>query len=144
MDALFALPGFASLDVTIRHMPIAAAVHAAAEREIDLAAMVVFEDATVVRRAVRSRHLRIASFESAGAVATQLFGVSANIIEAGHYDAVHGIPSTDRHILAVDTLIIASRCAKRSEINAILALLSRELPGFIEHNRQAVPPTASP
>lgn len=140
VDALFALPGFASLDVTLRHMPIADAIDSAAEREIDLAAMVVFEDSSVIRRAVRGRHLRVASFASAGAVATQLFGVSAAVIEAGHYDAVHGLPSSDRRVLNVDTLVIASRCAQRSEINAILGVLARELPGFVEHNRRTVPP----
>ena len=140
VDALFALPGFDSLGVTLRHAPIADQITAAAAGDLDLAAVVVYEDADLVRRAVHEQHLAIASFRSASAVASQLAGVHATIIESGHYDAVRSVPDEDRHVLSVDTLILASTCARRSEINAILSVLGHELPGFIEQNRNAVEP----
>lgn len=140
IDALFALPGFDTLEVEIEHGEVAAQLEAAGQGELDLAAVVVFEDARLIRRAVRFSHLRIASFSSASALAGQLEGVVPAIIEAGHYDAVRRLPARDRHVLDVATLIVASRCARRSEVNAILSVLGRELPAFIEHNRSAVPP----
>ncbi len=140
VDALFALPGFDSLDVTLRHAPVSEQIEAAASGELDLAAVVVYEDAALVRRAVGQQHLGIASFGSARAVASQLAGVEATVVETGHYDAVRGVPASDRRVLSVDTLILASRCARRSEINAILTVLGHELPGFVEQNRNAVEP----
>lgn len=140
VEDLFALPGFSSLDVTLVNGPVGEQVEAAAAGRLDLAAAVMFEDARLLRRAVRSRHLRVAGFRSAGAVASQLEGVSATTVEAGHYDAVRGLPARDRRVLTVDTLILASACAKRSEINAILSVLARELPGFVEENRSAPAP----
>jgi len=140
VEDLFELPGFDSLDATLVHGEVGAQVEAAAAGELDLAAVVMFEDARMVRRAVRSHHLRIAGFRSAGAVASQLPGVSSTTIEAGHYDAVRGLPARDRQVLSVDTLILASECAKRSEINAILTVLGHELPGFVEENRSAPAP----
>ena len=137
---LFALPGFDSLEIEKVHGPVAEQIEDAANGELDLAAMVLYEDATLVDRAVRERHLRIASFSSAPAVAARIDGVSAGILEAGHYDAVHGFPLTDRRVLRVDTLLLGSRCASRSEINAILTVLGREVPGFVEHNRASPPP----
>ncbi len=140
VEDLFALPGFDSLDVTIRHAPVAEQLDAAARGELDLAAAVVYEDARLPTDAVRRRGLSIASFASARAVASQLVGVRAHVIEAGHYDAVRGLPASDRQVLSVDTLILASRCARRSEVNAILSVLSRELPGFVERNRNGIEP----
>lgn len=137
---VFALPGFDSLDVTFTHAPVAEQLDAAARGELDLAATVVFEGSRQATDAVRRRRLQIASFASARAVASQLVGVRAGQIEAGHYDAVRGLPSAERQVLSVDTLILASACARRSEINAILAVLSRELPGFVERNRNAIEP----
>ncbi|MCA9605461.1 MAG: ABC transporter substrate-binding protein [Myxococcales bacterium] len=140
VEDVFALPGFDSLGVTIVHAPVAEQLDAAARGDLDLAAAVVYEDARLPTEAVRRRGLSIASFASARAAATQLVGVGAHTIEAGHYDAVRGLPRTDRQVLSVDTLILASRCARRSEINAILSVLSRELPGFVERNRNGIEP----
>ncbi|MBX3268696.1 MAG: hypothetical protein KF729_00455 [Sandaracinaceae bacterium] len=137
--ALFALPGFDGLEVTLEHAPVAAQIERAAAGELDLAAVVVFEDAGLARDAVR-RGLRLASFASARAVATQLPGARAHRIDAGHYDAVRGVPRRDVDVLALDTLVLASPCARRSEIHALLTVLSRELPGFFERNRRAVEP----
>ena len=140
VEELFSLPGFDSLDVTRVNGSVGEQVEEAAAGELDLAAAVMFEDARMVRRAVRTHHLRLAGFRSASAVASQFHGVAATTIEAGHYDAVRGLPARDRQVLTVDTLILASACAKRSEINAILSVLAHELPGFVEQNRTAPAP----
>ncbi|MCB9597853.1 MAG: ABC transporter substrate-binding protein [Sandaracinaceae bacterium] len=137
---LFALPGFASLDVTLQNGSVAEQIASAARGELDLAAAVLYEDSRLAMETVRRRGLHIASFDSIAAVASQLVGAHAHTIEAGHYDAVRGLPATDVHLLAVDTLILSSACARRSEINAILSVLSHELPGFVEQNRNAIEP----
>lgn len=138
---LFALPGFDTLEVQLAHAPVSEQLEQAANGELDLAALVIFEDAQLIDRAVRSRGLQIASFASAGAVQRRLgSGVRAAVLAPGHYDAVRTIPGRERHVLQVETLLLASECASRSEINAVLSVLAHELPGFVELNRRAVPP----
>lgn len=141
VERLLALPGFDTLSVRVEHGPVADQIEEAARGELDLAALVIYEDAQLVERAVRRRGLQIASFASAGAVQHRLgSGVRAGVLSAGHYDAVRGVPSRERHVLQVETLLLASECASRSEINAVLSVLAHELPGFVELNRRAVPP----
>lgn len=140
LEGLFALPGFEGLGVERVHGPVAEQLARARAGELDLAAMVVFPDAAIVERAVRDDGLRIASFARAEAVAAHLPGVRAGALSSGHFDAVAGVPSRDVSVLVVDTLLVAGPCAERSQINGVLSLLARELPGFVAHNREVPPP----
>ena len=61
-------------------------------------------------------------------------------IPAGYYDdVVLNVPSRDRTVGRIDTLVLVSRCAPRAERIAMLMLLAAELPGFAGSN----PPRAS-
>lgn len=140
MERLFAMPGFDRLDVTLVHGPIAEQLTLARRDELDLAAMVVFPDASGITRAVRHHGLTLAGFQSAEAIALHLDGARAGHIAAGHFDAVRGLPPENVPVLTVDTLLVAGPCAKRSEINAVLSLFAHELPGFVAHNREVPPP----
>ena len=137
---LFELPSFESLGATLVHGPVAEQVEATRDGTLDVAAMVVFPDAEVVTRAARRRGLSVASFRSAEAVARHLDGARAGVLPAGHFDAVRQLPASPRQILTLDTLVVAGPCASRSEINAVLTLLSHEQPGFVAHNRELAPP----
>lgn len=139
-EALLALPGFDEFRIERVHGAVSAQIEQAAAGELDFAAAVLQEDAALAHEAVTERGLRIASFETAPAAASRLPGVRAGWIDQGHYDPVAGVPAGDRRVLQVDTLLLASACASRSEINAVLSVLGRELPGFVEHNRNAPPP----
>ncbi len=141
IDRVLRQNGFDTLGLRVEHAPVASQIDAAARGDLDLAAAVLFEDADLIDRAVRRRGLHIASFASARALAPRLgTGVHAAVLPAGHYDAIRRSPARDVEVLRVDTLLLASERASRSEINGLLTVLARELPGLIEHNRQTVPP----
>jgi TRAP-type uncharacterized transport system substrate-binding protein len=140
MRRLFEQPGFRGLGVQLVHAPVAEQIEAARRGELDLAAMVVYPDAPIVTRAIRNGGLSVASFRSAEAVAEHLDGTRAIVMPAGHFDAVNELPRRPVSVLAVDTLVVASHCASRSEINGVLDLLAHELPGFTSYNESLPPP----
>ena len=60
-------------------------------------------------------------------------------IPAGFYDIAKPIPSTDKLVAQVDTLIMTNTCVHRAERVAFLMLLSEEFPNFVRDNP---PPSA--
>ena len=60
-------------------------------------------------------------------------------IPAGFYDIAKPIPSTDKLVAQVDTLIMTNTCVHRAERVAFLMLLSDEFPNFVRDNP---PPSA--
>jgi TRAP-type uncharacterized transport system substrate-binding protein len=125
-----------ALDLNLTAQPIEEQLQKLERGELDLGAMVIDEDAEQLQRAVRSRNLQILNMPRAPALAYPLPFLREGRIEAGHYDAVRGLPPTDKTVLDVDTLIIGNGCASRSAIEALIGVFADLDPTFLRHNRE--------
>jgi NMT1-like family len=103
--------------------------------ELDLAAMVIDEDARLLAEAVRDRGLQIMSLPSAGAMARQLSFARVGRIGAGQYDPVRLLPGEAKDVLQIGTLIVGNRCARRSATQAFITVLAAVFPDFVRYNR---------
>jgi TRAP-type uncharacterized transport system substrate-binding protein len=132
---IFALPEFASLNVTLSNHSVEDELGMAAHEELDLAAVVMDADAPLIEEWVLHRGMQIASFTTAHAVARRLPHLKTGHVGAGSYDAVHYVPPSERTVMKVETLLVANGCASRIATVDLLTLLSAEHPDFLLHNR---------
>ena len=133
---VFGGAGFQALDLELVNGDVAEQLAGAAAGSLDLAALVVDVDAALVADALRGGGLQMASFEHLPSVARQLRHVTSGVIAAGHFDPIAVVPSRDRQVLLVDTLLVGNGCASHAEEVAILTLLKDEMPGLVEHNQR--------
>ncbi len=131
---IFALPELARLGVTLSNHPVEEQLGMASRSELDLAVVVIDADAPLVEEWVGHRGLRIASFATAHAVTRRLAHIKTGTIGAGNYDAVEGVPSTDRTVMKIETLLLGNGCAGRVATVDLLTLVSSEHPEFLRHN----------
>lgn len=130
------LAPFAALGLQLSTQPIDEQIQKLERGELDLGAMVIDEDATQLREALRDRKLQILAMPRAEALASELPFLRVGRIEAGHYDLVEGVPPTDKPTLQVDTLIVGNGCASRSATQGLIAVLNDLYPLFLKHNRE--------
>jgi hypothetical protein len=140
---IFALPELARLGVTLSNHPIEEQLGMAARGELDLAVVVIDADAPLVADWI-GRGLQIASFATAHAVTRRLPHVKTGTIGAGNYDAVQGVPSSDRTVMKVETVLLGNGCAGRVATVDLLTLVSGEHPEFLRHNRDTPNSTGLP
>jgi len=141
---IFALPELARLGVTLSNHPIEEQLGMASRGELDLAVVVIDADAPLVEEWVGHRGLQIASFATAHAVTRRLAHIKTGTIGAGNYDAVQGLPSTDRTVMKVETLLLGNGCAGRVATVDLLTLVSSEHPEFLRHNKDTPNTTGLP
>lgn len=130
------LTPFAALQLRLSTQPIDEQIRKLERGELDLGAMVIDEDATQLREALRDRKLQILAIPRAEALASELPFLRVGRIEAGHYDLVAGVPPVDKPTLQVDTLIVGNGCASRSATQGLITILSDLYPLFLKHNRE--------
>jgi TRAP-type uncharacterized transport system substrate-binding protein len=105
--------------------------------ELDLGAMVIDEDARLLREAVRDRKLQILDLPAAEALARPLPFAQVGRIAAGQYDPVRSLPPGDRRVLRIDTLIVGNGCARRSTTQGLITVLAAVMPDFVRYNRES-------
>jgi TRAP-type uncharacterized transport system substrate-binding protein len=141
---IFALPELAELRVTLSNHATEDQLGMALRGELDLAVVVIDADAPLVEDWVGHRGLQIASFATAHAVARRLPHIKTGTIGAGNYDAVQGVPSTDRTVMRIETLLVGNGCAGRVATVDLLTLVSSEHPEFLRHNKDTPNTTGLP
>jgi hypothetical protein len=104
--------------------------------ELDLGAMVIDRDATLLAQAVRERHLQILDMAGAEALASRLPSARPGIIRAGHYDPVRVLPPTDKRVIDIDTLLIGNGCARESVTQGVIVAMTAVFPDFVRSNRE--------
>lgn len=139
VQRVFGQSDLASLGVRFSHHPLPEQLDAAQRGEVDLAAIVIDEDAALVESAVRDRGLQIAHFPNADVVARRFPFLRHGRIGAGQYDAVRMLPPSDRRVLRVDTLLVGNGCASRSQVIGVLRAVTEVFPDLVHHNREAPP-----
>jgi hypothetical protein len=132
---LFALPELRGLRAKLSHHALEAQIALAAKGELDLALVVMDEDAALLTEAILRQGLQIAGFRHADVIARRIPHLRTGRIGAGQYDAVALLPKADKKVLRVETLVLANGCASRSQTMDLLTLLSRQFPEFVRHNR---------
>jgi hypothetical protein len=103
--------------------------------ELDLGAMVIDEDAALLRQAVVKRGLQILDLPDAAALARRLPFARPGTLEAGQIDYVQRLPPQDLNVLQLDTLIVGNGCAKNGATVGLLAAVAAVFPNFVQHNR---------
>ena len=134
-NQLFELPELKALGLTLSHHTLTEQLDLAAKGELDLALVVMDEDAELVAKSVRERGLQIAGFEHADVIARRIPHLRTGRIGAGEYDAVKMLPAQDKRVFRVETLVLGNGCAGRSQLIDVLMLVSEQFPDFVRHNR---------
>jgi hypothetical protein len=134
MRQLFQDPDLADLGVRLSQHELAEQAELVAQGRLDLAAVVMGEDAEFIRTTLHQYGLDIAAPRGLEGLVKRHPWLSLGSIPAGRYDLERPTPAVDKPVAQVDTLVVASSCARRAERIALLMLLSAELPGFVRSN----------
>jgi hypothetical protein len=133
--SIFGSADLASLDVQLSNHNLNEQLDLLGRGELDLGAFVLDEDAALIRSAVRDRGMQLAPIANLDVIARQYPYLWHGRIGAGQFDPIRVLPSTDRRVFRVDTLVVGNGCAGHADTIAMLTLLSREHPAFLDHNR---------
>jgi TRAP-type uncharacterized transport system substrate-binding protein len=134
MRQLFEDPDLKNLGVRLSTHEFAEEAELVAQGQLDLAAVVMAEDAEFLQDAVRTYDLEIASPRELEGLIKRHSWLDTGHIPAGRYDLERPSPSAERLVARVDTLVVTDGCARRAERVALLTLLSAQLPGFLRSN----------
>jgi TRAP-type uncharacterized transport system substrate-binding protein len=134
MHQLFEDPDLRGLDVRLSNHGLQEQAQLVAEGKLDLAAMVTQENAEFLRAIISQNGLDIVSPHDLEGVAARFPWLSLGVIPAGRYDLVRPVPSVDKKVAHLGTLVVANSCAQRADRVALLMLLGEELPGFVRGN----------
>jgi uncharacterized protein len=122
------------LDIHLSHHELPEQAKLVAEGKLDLAAFVMQEDAEFLHTIVRQYNLDIVAPQDLQGLIARYPWLSLGLIPAGRYDLVRHIPATDKQVVRLRTLLIASPCAQRADRIALLMLTAAELPNFVRDN----------
>jgi TRAP-type uncharacterized transport system substrate-binding protein len=134
--ARLVLTQLTGLDIKASTHPLVEQLAKLESGELDLAAMVIDTDAQLLVEAVRDRNLQVVDMPGAEALANRLPFARAGRIEAGHYDPIRQLPSTDKRVIQIDTLVIGNGCASESATQGVITILAYVFPDFVRVNRE--------
>jgi len=128
-----------ALDLKASNHGLEAQAELVRDGQLDLAAFVMDANAELIRTPATKYDLEILSPADIEGLAARDKWLRLGRIPAGLYDIAKPIPSTDKLVAQVDTLIMTNACVHRAERVAFLMLLSEEFPNFVRDNP---PPSA--
>jgi TRAP-type uncharacterized transport system substrate-binding protein len=134
MRQLFGDPDLSALNIQMSYHGLDEQAQLVAQGSLDLAAFVMRDDAEFLRTAMRQYDLDIADLQDLQGLSGRYPWLSLGRVPAGRYDLVRHAPATDKTVLQVNTLVVASLCARRADRIELLALLAAELPRFVRSN----------
>jgi TRAP-type uncharacterized transport system substrate-binding protein len=134
MHQLFKDPDLRGLDVRMSNHDVQEQAQLVAEGKLDIAAMVMQENAELLHTIINQNGLDIVSPHDLVGLVGRFPWLSVGVIPAGRYDLVRRIPAVDKQVVHLGTLVVAGRCAQRADRVALLMLLADEIPGFVRGN----------
>ena len=139
MQQLFTDPDLGGLMINLSHHTLVEQAELVAQGKLDIAAMVMQEDAPLLRTLIRRHGLDIVAPDDLPGLIARHSWLGLGRIPAGLYDLTRHIPASDRQVARLNTLLVASPCAPRADRIALLMLVAAETPGFVRGN----PPTST-
>jgi TRAP-type uncharacterized transport system substrate-binding protein len=134
MRLLLSDPDLAGLNIRTSYHELEEQAQLVAQGSLDLAAYVMRDDAEFLRSVIRQYGLDIVDLQDLQGLVGRHSWLSLGHIPEGRYDLVRRIPSGDKAVAQVNTLVVTSPCAKRANRIGLLVLLSAELPKFARSN----------
>jgi TRAP-type uncharacterized transport system substrate-binding protein len=134
MHHLFQDSDLRELGVRMSYHELPEQTRLVAQGKLDLAAIVMQEDADFLHKVIRQDGLDIVSPADLQGLVARYPWLSLGRIPAGRYDLVRSIPAADKQVARLNTLVVANQCARRADRTALLMLLGAELPGFVRAN----------
>jgi TRAP-type uncharacterized transport system substrate-binding protein len=136
MRQLFERGPLAKLQLKLENHTLQQQLDAVRDGSLDIAAMLIDEDAELLSNAVLSQPLELLALKHLDVVARRYPFLWHGRIGAGQYDPIRKIPKHDVRVLRADTLVMSNGCASHSQQVAMLSLLHDMFPGLIEYNRK--------
>jgi TRAP-type uncharacterized transport system substrate-binding protein len=117
-----------------------------ASGELDIAAYVMKSDAEFLRTIIGRYDLEVVELRDLRGLTDRYPWLSLGRVPAGRFDLMRQVPATDKLVPQVNTLVLASPCAKRADRIELLVLLTAALPTFVRSNppNSTSPATALP
>jgi len=134
MHLLFKDADLRGLNVQLSNHKLEDQARLVAEGKLDLAAVVMQEDAEFLRDVIRQHALDVVSPQDLQGLIARYPWLSVGRIPTGRYDLVRSIPAVDKQIAQLATLLITNSCAHRADRVALLMLIAAEVPGFTRSN----------
>lgn len=131
---LFEDPDLRELGVRLSNHEVREQAELVAQGRLDLAALVMNEDAELLHDIIQNYDLDIVTPQHFEGLVARHPWLGLGRISAGRFDLVRPTPSVDRSVARVDTLVVAGPCARRADRVVLLMLLGAELPGFVRAN----------
>ena len=123
-----------AFDVHLSYHDLREQARLVAEGKIDVAAFVMQENAELLRTLIRQYSLDIVAPQDIQGIVARYPWLSLGQIPVARYELIPPIPSVEKQIARLATLVVASRCTPRADRIAVLMLLGAELPGFVRSN----------
>jgi TRAP-type uncharacterized transport system substrate-binding protein len=133
---LFEIPELRGLGVQLVNRPLLDQLDAAKKGELDLALLVIDEDAPLVSTAVREMGLQIAGFKHIDVISRRIPHFRTGRIGAGQYEAVKVLPAEDKRVLRVETVVVGNHCASHSATVDMLNVIARRFPDLVRYNKE--------
>jgi hypothetical protein len=134
MHRLFADPDLAGLDIRMSYHSLEDQAQLVSRGSLDLAAYVMRDDAEFLHFVIHKYGLDIVDLQNLQGLVGRHSWLSLGRVPEGRYDLVNRIPPHEKIVPQVNTLVVASPCARRSSRIEFLTLLSSELPRFVRSN----------
>ena len=134
MLQLFKDPDLLGLDLRPSYHELTEQIEMIAQNRLDVAAIVMGENAEFITSAIHKYDLDIASPRELEGLVKRHPWLGLGRIPAGFYDLARPTPPMDKPVATVDTLVLANASAGRAERVALLTLLAAELPDFVRSN----------
>ena len=139
MRRLFADPDLAGLNIRMSYHSLEDQAQLVSRGSLDFAAYVMRDDAEFLHSVILRYGLDIADLQNLPGLVGRHSWLSLGRVPEGRYDLVNRIPPHEKIVPQVNTLIVASPCARRSSRIEFLTLLSAELPRFV----RSTPPSST-
>ncbi len=123
------------LAIQMKHFSIKEQMSQLTQGKIDLGIFVIHQDIAFIRKAIVSNELKIASFAQLKAIAQKNDFLDIYSLGQGYFHMMQNIPKQPTSLLRVRTMLVANECVPSAQIIAMLTLLDRFFPQFIDYNR---------
>ena len=134
MRQLFDELDLRALDINLSYHDLRKQAQLVAESKLDVAAVVMQENAELLRTLIREYSLDIVAPQDLQGIVARYPWLSLGHIPVARYELTPPIPPAEKQIARLATLVVASHCAQRADRIALLMLLGAELPGFVRSN----------